>query len=309
LVHSRLALAASAVALAGCGLGPGSSSEGTATLTVTRDYGTETVAEASVDDPDESETVLRMLDRETEIETRYGGGFVQSIEGVAGGAEGARRFDWFFYVNGIESPVGSADRPIAGGDRVWWDHHDWTDVMRVPAVVGSWPEPFLQYSAEEERLPVRVECGGEREACRTAAERLSDEGISVGTQRFADGADEDALRVLVGPWSAIRSDPAASQIDDGPRASGVFARFAEAGEVVALDESGSSAARLGEGAGLVAAVRDGEDPPTWIVSGVDPAGVRAAADALDPDVLRDRYAVVVGAGSDQSLPVPVVDGS
>jgi hypothetical protein len=273
---------------------------------VTRDYGTETVTEASVEDPDETETVLRMLDRETDIETRYGGGFVQSIEGVAGGTEGGRRFDWFFYVNGIESPVGSADRPIAGGDRVWWDHHDWTDVMRVPAVVGSWPEPFLQYSAGEERLPVRVECGGERDACRTAAERLSDEGISVGTDRLGGGTGEEALRMLVGPWSSIREDPAAAQIDAGPRDSGVFADFATPGEIVALDERGAPASRLGDGAGLVAAVRDGEDPPTWIVSGVDRAGVRAAADALDPDVLGDRYAVVVGAGSSHRLSVPVM---
>ena len=79
--------------------------EGTATLTVTRDYGTEPMVEASVEDPAESETVLRMLDREADITTRYGGGFVQSIEGVAGEvSRRGGRFDWFFYVNGIESP-------------------------------------------------------------------------------------------------------------------------------------------------------------------------------------------------------------
>ena len=57
---------------------------------------------------------MRLLDREAEIETRYGGGFVQSIEGVAGATEGDRRFDWFFYMNGIESPVGSADVQVSG---------------------------------------------------------------------------------------------------------------------------------------------------------------------------------------------------
>ena len=34
---------------------------------------------------------------------------------------------------------------------------------------------------------------------------------------------------------------------------------------------------------------------------------RAAADALDDEVLEDRYAVVVAAGSDETLPVPVVE--
>src|SRR5688500_7801814 len=131
---------------AGCGFGPGASREGEATLTVTRDYGAEVLVEASGEDPPASETVMRMLDREAEIETRYGGGFVQSIEGISGTADGGRTSDWFFYMNGIESSVGAAEAPVRGGDRVWWDHRDWTKAMRVPAVVGSWPEPVLQAS-------------------------------------------------------------------------------------------------------------------------------------------------------------------
>jgi hypothetical protein len=94
---------ACAVAAAGCGIGEGPASEGTAYLTVTRDYGAEPLVEASVEDPPESETVLRLLDAEAEITTRYGGAFVQSIEGVEGEESGTRSFDWFFYVNGVES--------------------------------------------------------------------------------------------------------------------------------------------------------------------------------------------------------------
>ena len=306
-----LALAATAAVLVGCGLGPGPSTEGTASLTVTRDYGARPMVEASVSEPDESETVLRILDREAEIETRYGGGFVQSIEGVSGESRGGRRFDWFYYVNGVEAPIGSAERSVAGGDRVWWDHRDWTNAMRVPAVIGSWPEPFLQASATDDRLPVRVECAGARADCGTAADRLSDEGVSVSEVRFGRPATGEALRVLVGPWRAVRSDPGAAQIDRGPATSGVFARFdgnGDALELVALDVAAEPAARLGAGAGLVAAVRDGERPPTWVVSGVDDAGVRAAVDALETALLRDRYAVVVGAGSDATLPVPVAGG-
>ena len=58
-----------------------------ATLTVTRDYGAEVLLEATREDPPESETVMRMLDSEAEIETRYGGGLVQSIEGISGSTE------------------------------------------------------------------------------------------------------------------------------------------------------------------------------------------------------------------------------
>ncbi len=136
------AVAAGAVAAAGCGFGPGSASSGTATLTVTRDYGATAMDSASESDPAESETVLRLLDRNTDITTRFGGGFVQSIDGLEGGTHGTRRSDWFFYVNGVESPVGATDVRVHGGDRVWWDYRDWTNAMRVPAVIGSYPQPF-----------------------------------------------------------------------------------------------------------------------------------------------------------------------
>ena len=86
---------------------------------------------------------MRVLDRNAEIETRYGGGFVQSIDGLAAVEEaGAGPSDWFFYVNGVESEIGAADYPLHGGERIWWDYRDWGAAMRVPAVVGSWPEPF-----------------------------------------------------------------------------------------------------------------------------------------------------------------------
>ena len=134
--RSAVVAVALAATTAGCGLGPGGSSPGTATLTVTRDYGAEPVLEASESDPSESETVIRFLDREAEITTRYGGGFVQSIDGTAGELADGRSRDWFFFVNGIESARGSAEVEVRGGDRIWWDYRDWTAAISTPAVVG-----------------------------------------------------------------------------------------------------------------------------------------------------------------------------
>ena len=101
------ALVLCAIAAAGCGLGPGGST-GEAELSVTRDYGAEALAQGT-EDVRESSTVLRLLDREVEVNTSYGGGFVQWIDGLSGTSESGRRLDWFFYVNGIESPIGAAD--------------------------------------------------------------------------------------------------------------------------------------------------------------------------------------------------------
>jgi hypothetical protein len=309
----RAAVAASALAAAaaGCGLGEGEATEGEATLTVTRDYGTTELVEATIADPTESDTVIRALDREAEITTRYGGGFVQSINGIEGEIDGGRSRDWFFFVNGIESARGSADVTLRAGDRIWWDYRDWTDALRTPAVVGSWPEPFAQAAAGAERLPVSVECAGERSACDQVAEGLAGEGVDAAIEDYRPARSPDeAIRVLVGPWEEIGGDRVAALLDRGPATSGVFARFDEAAggetELVVLDDHARESERLGAGAGLVAALREREDPPTWLVSGTDPEGVSEAAERLNAGSLADRYALAATPSAE--IPAPVVSG-
>ena len=78
-------------ALAGCG---GEDRDGTATLLVTRDRGAELLHDERVD---AGRTVLRALREVADVETRYGGRYVQSIDGTAGSL--AQRRDWFYFVN------------------------------------------------------------------------------------------------------------------------------------------------------------------------------------------------------------------
>jgi len=295
-----------AAAAAGCGFGPGATSGGDATLTVTRDFGSERLVDATLSDPPESETVMRFLDAEADITTRYGGGFVQSIDGVEGTERGGRRFDWFFFVNGIESSVGAAEVRVYGGDRVWWDYREWTAAMRAPAVVGSWPEPFV-HGSEGKAFPVRIDCLAAEDDCSAVADRLEAEGIpaSISTERAKLG--EELLRVVVGPWEQVRKDRAAAQIEDGPSHSGVFADFepepSGGYDLVALGPRDEEVFRAGPGSGLVAAVRFGEEQPTWVVTGTDEAGVDAAIDLLDTGSLRDRYAAAVDPRGEFALPV------
>jgi hypothetical protein len=286
-----------ALAVAGCGLGPGPSI-GDVKLTVTRDYGSQLLLREGESNARQSETAMRLLDRNAEISTRYGGRFVQSVDGLQGRSSGSRSFDWFFYVDGVESPVGAADYPLHAGYRVWWDYRDWTAAMRVPAVVGSYPEPFRD-GYEGKRHPLRVLCRGGGNACSLAEDRL---GAAAGAGKAAG----DPIRVLVGPWQRLRSDPAASLIAKGPADSGVFAEFVDrsaASLLQPLDVAGRPAGPP-RPAGLVAATRDGDDPPTWVVTGTRPADVAAAARLLEAGELRDRYAVATAGRHSTALPVP-----
>lgn len=310
-MRRALAIATLLAALAGggsgCGLGPGGQQASEGSLTVTRDFGAEPIGRKHVGKVSDSDTVMRQLQRSFEVETRYGGNFVQEIDGVAGGREGGRRVDWFFYVNGIESSVGAGERRVKPGDRIWWDHHDWSATMRVPAVVGSFPEPFASGS-EGRKLPVRIVClPGAGAACDEVETRLRDAGITDTARSVLEqSAGREVLRVLVGPWSQVRRDTAARKLEGGPSESGVFARPTQDGRRIdMLDVNGRIVRTLGSGGGLLAATRIEAQQPTWMVTGVDAAGVAASAAALTEDELADHFAIAVEEG--RTVPLPVAD--
>ena len=289
---------------AGCGFGSGAS-RGDVTLTVTRDFGAERLHEGIEEHATEGDTVMRLLTRNYEVDTRYGGGFVQEIDGVGGGREDGRPVDWFYYVNGIEAPIGAAERRVTAGERVWWDHHAWQTAQRVPAVVGSFPEPFAT-GLEGKRFPIRLVCAGDAErSCDEVTKRLEEGGVKAVSRSVVEqSAGEEILRIVVGRWADVRGDPIVRRLESGPAATGVFARPTSTGDaIVLLDAEGRPARTLRAGGGLVAATSVEAQAPTWIVTGTDEVGVAAAAAALTEERLEQHFALAVDAGRDVPLPV------
>jgi Domain of unknown function (DUF4430) len=191
-VRRLVLLLAAACLLAGCGEEAAGSGE--AQLWITRDRGSEVVLTTSVP---AGISALEALRREAEIETRYGGRFVQSIDGIEGDLT-ARR-DWFWFVNGYEGDVSAADYELHDGDVLWWDHRSWEKQMRQPVVVGAFPEPFL-HGWNGERRPAVVE-GAPSDARDRLVELLGAEG----------GTTEGANRLVLVPGSGFRG-----RLDGGP---------------------------------------------------------------------------------------------
>jgi hypothetical protein len=294
-----IAVVVTAAIAGGCGLGAGKGTSDVS-LTVTRSFGTQPVGSITRNQVPGSETVMRMLQRSFKVTTRFGGGFVQSIDGLAGSAS---RRDWFYYVNGIEAKVGAASTAVHRGDRIWWDLHDWTATDDVPAVVGSFPEPFV-HGLKGRRLPTTLECAPDvPDACKQVAAELKAAGVPAATQLLGTGSGTDSLAVLVGTWGDLHGTFAGILIAHGPSASGVYARFTGANSLELLDPHGQTVRTLGAGAGLVAATAQGSSSPTWLVTGADAAGVSAAADALTPKRLANHFALAVQGQT--GLPVPL----
>ena len=277
----------------GVGFGSGEEESGSASLEVTRDFGRDEVGSFEVTGLGPSTTVLRALEAELPIETSYGGGFVEGIDGIEsrGGDDPA---DWFFFVNGIEAEVGAADIELLPGDEVWWDYREWGEVMYVGSVVGSYPAP-LAGGYRDEQWPVEVVCRADRETCDLVGRELEDDGIEVG-----GASTKETLEVVVGPWPAIRAEY--DELGGPPSRSGVFATFGADG-LGLLDPSGREVVEEVDRAGLVASVGGAGEPPTWLVTGTDRSGVREAAALLEPEGLGRSYAVAAVDGESVRLPV------
>jgi hypothetical protein len=156
-----LTLALAVAALAGCG----GESEGKATLWITRDAGARVLLVREVP---AGLTAMQALDRAADVRTRYGGRYVQAINGVSGSL--TERRDWFYFINGYEADRSAAEYRLHEGDVEWWDFRSWRIRMREPVVVGAFPEPFV-HGFDGRRRPARVVYFTPRQ--RADAERLA----------------------------------------------------------------------------------------------------------------------------------------
>jgi hypothetical protein len=229
---------------AGAGDGEGGGGGGTASLWVTRDRGAEVILTAEVP---AGLTVLQALDQEADVETRYGGRFVQSIKGIAGSLSAQQ--DWFYFLNGIEPDVGAAELRLRPGDVAWWDYRSWGERMQQPVVVGAFPEPFVNGFGDERRplelrYPPELEsAAGKLEAAVAAPAAAGEPNLFVLELRAGEpGATLTASRgaandspvtfTLAGSKAAVEAAALALAADPSIVRYRYTARFDEQGAVV-----------------------------------------------------------------------------
>jgi len=218
-VRRALLVALALVVLPGCG--HERTGSGTASLWVTRDRGATVLAVETVP---AGLTAMQALDRELDIETKYGGRFVQSIEGIEGDA--SKRHDWFWFLNGIEADRSAGDYRLHAGDVEWWDFRSWQGEMREPVVVGAFPEPFLHGYAGKVR-PVAIRYApGQKTGARALARLLHADSVAP----VSDKAPSDANVFYTVSGTARFT---ASQRDSGADAGSPVA-FTFAGDATAL---------------------------------------------------------------------------
>jgi hypothetical protein len=260
----------------------------------------------------EDTTALEGLQMVASIETKYGGGFVSSIEGIMSKYEGAKtKEDWFFYINGISLSIGASGYILRDGDSEHWDYHDWSFRQFIPAIIGDFPEPFVHGIGGAVYPTVVTYQGGWEEEARLIADRLGGLGVqNVTYQIFNDlaTADKEANNlILVG---SSEFEPI-KELNELWNRLGFYCQFHD-GALAVFDPAGELAGEYGEGTGLIQATQSIWNPRgtgagenvVWMVSGLDEAGIRAAVDTLTDNYNEFRYACAVVVAGGEILRVP-----
>jgi hypothetical protein len=280
-VGSRYLIAAllTTLAAAGCGSAatppPGPAG---VVVTVTRDFGAATLTNARAAP---GQSAMNGLRRNADVATAYDGRFVSSINDVKGNTGDG--WDWFFFINGIESPRGAADYTLHPGDREWWDYRYWAQYEQVPVVIGAWPEPFV-HGFDGRRPQVRVNGLGCSRQLVAALHRAGGHTTTGQTD----------FNLQVDTFASVRLALAPDQAS----ARGLTVWLQNG--VVMLYRGRSGAASLPAARALVVAYRPGDvtgGSASLIVAGANRAAACAAAHTLanDPAAVRSTYAVAMDA--------------
>jgi Domain of unknown function (DUF4430) len=207
-----VSVAVATLVLAGCGT-TSTSTHGSARLWVTRDRGAHVLLTTTVP---AGLTAMEALRKKAKIELRYGGRYVQAINGIEGSLSSRR--DWFYFINGYEGDRSAAEYRLHSGDVEWWDYRSWAKEMRAPIVVGAFPEPFLHGYGGKTRAAVVVtnDPGAKQRLGKLIGARSGEDPnvleVAPGapTSLEAEGGDSpgDPIRLrFVGDWRLLLRQP------------------------------------------------------------------------------------------------------
>ncbi|MCL6610356.1 MAG: DUF4430 domain-containing protein [Peptococcaceae bacterium] len=284
-------------------------------LIVTRDFGHQKMFARTVGLV-RDEVGMEVMFRNLDIQTAYGGGFVNAINGLESGytfftGQDRKKHDWFYWVNGILSPVGVAEYRPQPGDVIWWDYHDWSMTMFIPAVIGSYPQPFKSGFWGKNPGTVVMHTPEYREDAMRLKRSLEAEGVKqVDTAAF----DPEVLKVpkkyyiVLGLWDKLTAECGLlREINTRNKLVGVYVKFAD-GELKALDFKGnvvSSHSRAG--AVYAYGAFTGSLNPVWVVTATDDEGLRLALNTLinSPGDIKEHFGAVVT--KDGVINVPYVN--
>ncbi|TCP53839.1 uncharacterized protein DUF4430 [Tumebacillus sp. BK434] len=258
-------------------------------------------------------SVMDVMHAHLEVETKYGGGFVNSINGVASGYTDKSIFtrkkrDWFYYVNGSVAGVGADAYSAQTGDTVWWDYHDWSGSgSNTPSVVGAYPHPFTVGYNGSRPGTVIYYSGSHADDANRLATALR--GFGAGNVRTAAYGNQNLIEnttnvIVLGTWPELQGQSSVQDLFSAPTRTGIYAHI-ENGAVQMLDYTGDESGQTGQALIAATGTGNGDTTPTWLLIGMDEPALDAAVNTLvsSKGKLRGKIGVVLSNGAAVGVPV------
>lgn len=260
------------------------------------------------------EVGMEVMFRNLDIQTAYGGGFVNSINGLQSkftfftGSE-RKKQDWFYWVNGVLAPIGIGEYRPQSDDEIWWDYHDWSMTMFIPAVIGSYPQPFKNGFWGKNPGTVIMYA----KEFKDGAEKLKKSLISRGVKEVdISPYDSTALEkpskyyILLGKWDDLSKESELLQkTNKKSKLVGVYAKFDE-DKLHSLNFKGKIIKSYDKKAGAIYANASGmgSTNPIWFVTGIDEEGVGLALDVLinKPQAIKQYFGAVITKEAIENVP-------
>jgi hypothetical protein len=280
-------------------------------LIVTRDFGQKLMLEMEVSNFTGA-YALDALKSVADVETLYGGGFVNSINGVSSKYVGIDRSkeDWFFYVNGIMANIGSGVYVLNEGDVQHWDYHNWK-YYPPTATIGFFPEPFSHgYSGEVFKTVVLYDGELEEEAKLIQEFLIKFDVKDVSTLSVNELTDEvkgTSNLIILG----TSDSKMVSELNELREKLGFYVYFEE-GQMIILNMDGSVAKNCASG-GVIQATQSPWNPKgnracenvVWMIAGVEEGDVKSIVKLVTEKYEDMQYAFAVAIVEEKVCRVPL----
>ncbi|AOY77662.1 DUF4430 domain-containing protein [Clostridium formicaceticum] len=303
-------LLAMALLIGGCS-NPPDTIPGEINLLVTRDFGEEDIFDEIIQ-LEVQTSVMDLLNQHLDIETEYGGGFVNGINGLISGYTNTaekEKSDWFYFINGIMTSVGATEYFPTDQDSIWWDYHSWGDIPFTPAVIGAFPQPFLNgYQGKNPGTLILAgkDCEALADSLEGYLKQAGVEDVEVQAYQETLAANREKMIIVLALWEELSKSSFWQGVQDHRDKTGWFAELSEEA-FYSLNIKGEQQTSYSQevGAILSTATGMGDATPLWLLTALDMEGMRNVMDVLvkDEDKIAKKFGVLVTNSEVIGLPV------
>ncbi len=300
--------------ITGCAVGDTADVDTNIHMIVTKDFGNQGIYNEEVKLDYEEESVLELTMKNLEVETAYGGGFVNAINGIKSeftGLTKKKKTDWFYYVNGILSEIGSGDYYVKDGDNIIWDYHDWSIRTYMTSIIGAYPKLFINGHGDQ-IFPVEIYYTKDyEEEVKKLEEFINKESVNVEVKsellnenNRENISNDNVHTILIGNYQYINEIKYIENLYDGGTTNGFF--YDIKGDKIDIKNfRGDTVKSYDKGAAISSSLKNyGSSDTLWIITGNDNKMISKAINIMHqhPEKIKGMFSAIVTEKGVENLP-------